>query len=333
VVDIYQVLIGTFTRCTEFSSRTELTGRVIPAITRSTAGGRLAEEQRVTIPAVESSLPRQPVCDDGRAAVNAPPVGHQLWFHFGRLAHADKVPEQALPAAEPSPRLVRLRFRWVQLLLCDVPRDLSRVSAQLAPVDAGLAERLRAEAGLAGLRGWSPRTLSLAQRGLRILAAVHGPGEPVKASTVRQLAARNMPFPHIIDVLAAAGVLADDRPDSLAVWLDGQLAGLPAQIRAELDAWLTLLRHGGPPPQAAQPQDNRPRHSQHPDSPDRPKNGITRCLGTPSRSLSSTRSRRFRVVGGLRSSLTISAHDMADRLRSCWTRVRVSGRGSWLSTG
>ena len=173
-------------------------------------------------------------------------TGHQLWFHFGRLAHADNGPQQALPAPEPSPRLVRLRFRWVQLLLCDVPRDLSRVSAQLPPVDAGLAERLRAEAArLAGLRGWSPRTLSLAQRGLRILAAVHGPGEPVKASTARQLSARNMPFPHIIDVLAAAGVLEDDRPDSLAVWLDEQFAGLPAQIRAELDAWLALLRHGG----------------------------------------------------------------------------------------
>ena len=153
----------------------------------------------------------------------------------------------ALPAAAPPPRLVRLRSRWVQLLLFDPPRDLSRVSAQLPPVDAGLAERLHAEAGrLAGLRGWSPRTLSLTQRGLRILMAVHGPGEPVRASTVRQLTARNMPFPHITDVLAAAGVLDDDRPDTLAVWLDEQLAGLPAQIRAELDTWLGLLRHGGP---------------------------------------------------------------------------------------
>ena len=110
-----------------------------------------------------------------------------------------------------------------------------------------MAGRLLAEAArLAELRGWSPRTLSLAQRGLRILMAVHGPGEPVRASTVRQLTARNMPFPHIIDVLAAAGVLEDDRPDSLAVWLDAQLAGLPAQIRAELDTWLGLRRHGGP---------------------------------------------------------------------------------------
>lgn len=174
-------------------------------------------------------------------------TGHQLWFHFGRLARADSSPVNALPAAASSPRMVRLRSRWVQLLLCDVPRDLSRVSAQLPPIDADLAERLHAEAArLAGLRGWSPRTLSLARRGLRILMAVHGPGEPVRASTVRQLTARNMPFPHLIGILAAVGVLEDDRPDSLAVWLDAQLAGLPAQIRAELDTWLGLLRHGGP---------------------------------------------------------------------------------------
>jgi hypothetical protein len=38
-----------------------------------------------------------------------------------------------------------------------------------------LAETLLSEAGrLAERRGWSPRTLSLTQRGLRILAAVHG---------------------------------------------------------------------------------------------------------------------------------------------------------------
>jgi len=174
-------------------------------------------------------------------------TGHQLWFHFGRLARAGNRPVDALPAAAPPPRMVRLRPPSVQPLLCDVPRDLSRVSAQLPPIDACLAERLQAEAErLAELRGWSPRTLSLAQRGLRILMAVHGPGEPVKATTVRQLTARNMPFPHIIDILAAAGILEDDRPDTLAIWLDEQLAGLPVQIRAELDTWLSLLRHGGP---------------------------------------------------------------------------------------
>ena len=173
-------------------------------------------------------------------------TGHQLWLHFGRLAQPGHRPADALPPAAP-PGPVRLRSRWVQLLLLDVPRDLSRASAQLPPADAGLADLLHAEAGqLAELRGSSPRTLSLTQRGLRILMAVHGPGEPVRTSTVRQLTARNMPFPHIIDILGAAGVLDDDRPDTLALWLDEQLAGLPAQIRAELDTWLGLRRHGGP---------------------------------------------------------------------------------------
>jgi hypothetical protein len=174
-------------------------------------------------------------------------TGHQLRFLIGhpgrpRHGHADTPGEETAPL-----RAVRARSRWTQLLLCDLPRDLSCVSSQLPPVDVGLAERLRAEAGrLAELRGWSPRTLSLTQRGLRILAAVHGPGEPVRASTARQLTARNMPFPHIIDVLAGAGVLEDDRPDTLALWLDERLAGLPDQIRAEVNTWLGILRNGGP---------------------------------------------------------------------------------------
>lgn len=174
-------------------------------------------------------------------------TGHQLRFligHPGRPRHvrADTPGEEAAP-----PRAVRTQPRWIQMLLFDMPRDLSRVSTQLPPVDADLAGRLQVEAGrLAELRGWSPRTLSLTERGLRILAAVHGPGELVRASTVRQLTARNVPFPHIIDVLAAVGVLEDDRPDTLALYLDEQLAGLPDQIRTELDTWLGIRRNGGP---------------------------------------------------------------------------------------
>jgi hypothetical protein len=173
-------------------------------------------------------------------------TGHQLWFHLGKLTHAGRRPVTA-PSAAPLPQPTRLRTRWVQLILCDVPRDLSRASARLPPLDPVTAERVHAEAErLAGLRGWSPRTLSLTQRGLRILLAVHVPGEPVRTSTVRQLTARTLPFPHITDVLAAVGVLDDDRPDTLAAWLDELLAGLPAQIRAETDTWLDVRRHGGP---------------------------------------------------------------------------------------
>jgi hypothetical protein len=173
-------------------------------------------------------------------------TGHQLRFLIGSPGRLRHVRGDTSFEEEPAPPRA-VRVRWIQLLLFDMPRDLSRVSSQLPPLDADLAERLHAEADtLAELRGWSPRTLSLTLRGLRILAAVHGPGEPVRASTVRQLTARNMPFPHIVDVLAGVGVLHDDRPDTLAIWLDEQLAGLPAQIRDELGACLSLRRHGGP---------------------------------------------------------------------------------------
>ena len=218
-----------------------------PAGTCATCGRDLPVDAGVCRPCrKQASLIAGPAYRTALDLSVAAVTGHQLWFRFGRLTRADHAPVTVLPAAA-RPRPVRLRSRWAQLLLCDVPRDLSRVSAQLPPLDPCLAERARTEVGrLAGLRGWSPRTLSLTQRGLRILMAVHGSGELVRASTVRQLTARNMPFPHIIDVLAAVGVLDDDRPDTLAAWLDEQLAGLPAQIRAELDAWLGLLRHGGP---------------------------------------------------------------------------------------
>ena len=174
-------------------------------------------------------------------------TGHQLRFLLGRPGRPSRRHASTPETETASPRAVRVRARWTQLLLFDLPRDLSRASSQLPPVDAGLAERLQGEAGtLAEQRGWSPRTLSLTQRGLRILAAVHGPGEPVRASTVRQLTARNMPFPHITSVLAAVGVLDDDRPDTLTLYLDEQLAGLPAQIRAELGTWIGIRRDGGP---------------------------------------------------------------------------------------
>jgi len=218
-----------------------------PAGTCATCGRDLPVDAGVCRPCrKQASLIAGPANKTALDLSVASVTGHQLRFHFGRLGRGDRRPAAA-PRAAARPARARLKPSRVQLLLFDAPRDLSRVSAQAPPLDPGLADRLLEQAGrLAGLRGWSPRTLCLTQRGLRILMAVHGPGELVRASTVRQLTARNMPFPHITDVLAEARVLDDDRPDTLAVWLDVQLAGLPAQIRAELDTWLGLRRLGGP---------------------------------------------------------------------------------------
>jgi len=219
-----------------------------PVATCATCGRELPVYAEVCRPCrKQASLVAGPANKTALDLSVAAVTGHQLWLHFGRLTVAKSMPSPATIGTGLPLRMSRLRQGWIQPLLCDAPRDLSRAGAQLPPLDPGLAERVHAEAErLAGMRGWSPRTLSLTQRGLRILLAVHGPGELVLASTVRQLTARNLPFPHIADVLAAAGMLEDDRPDSLAAWLDEQLAGMPPQIRGELDTWLSLLRNGGP---------------------------------------------------------------------------------------
>jgi len=176
-------------------------------------------------------------------------TGHQLFLagSFRRPSSPGPLPASTAPQAATwrlPPRAGQPH--WIQAMICDPPRDLTRVSSRSPPAGSGLAGVLLACARrTAELRGWSPRTLALASSGLQILAAVHDPGERVRASTVQQLKARNIPARHVIDVLDQAGALLDDRPDSLAVWAEEQLSGFPPQIRAELGAWIEVLRSGG----------------------------------------------------------------------------------------
>jgi hypothetical protein len=94
--------------------------------------------------------------------------------------------------------------------------------------------------------GWPARTLAQVRRGLRMLAAGHDPGEPVHASTVAAMSAHGVPTVRVLQVLAAAGdgLIIEDRPDSLAIWIDQAFAGLPPRIRQELDVWVGVLRDG-----------------------------------------------------------------------------------------
>ena len=177
-------------------------------------------------------------------------TGHQL-FLAGTFRRPDTPgPQPASTAPQATswrPRPARTsQPRWIQTMICDPPRDLTRVSSRRPLAGSGAADDLLACARrTAELRGWSPRTLSLTSSGLQILAAVHDPGEPVRASTVQQLKAHNIPARHVIDVLDQAGALLDDRPDSLTAWLEEQLSGFPSRIRAELGIWIEVMRSGG----------------------------------------------------------------------------------------
>jgi len=76
---------------------------------------------------------------------------------------------------------------------------------------------------------------------------VHAGGELVKASTVASAgSAGGHGAGQAMAFLAGIGLLDDDRPDILGTWIDARLSAVSPGIRAEAQAWIDVLRHGGP---------------------------------------------------------------------------------------
>lgn len=179
-------------------------------------------------------------------------TGHQLFFAdmLRSLSVTPPTAASELLRACPEPAVVSgacLR-RERPLLLFDPARDCRRASSLVPPRDSQLLGLLLRHADtLAERSGWSDRTLTRVRRGLRMLAGSHDPGEPVKASTVTAMGP-DVPGVRVLEVLATAGdgLLLDDRPDSLGVWIDEKFRDLPPQMRDELQAWIDVLRTGTP---------------------------------------------------------------------------------------
>ena len=85
------------------------------------------------------------------------------------------------------------------------------------------------------------------QRVLVSLLAGHRDGETIAASAVHAVATRHSLASHnAVEILAAMGVLTDDRPDLSTGWLDAKLAGLAAGLASEARRWALTLHNGGP---------------------------------------------------------------------------------------
>lgn len=148
----------------------------------------------------------------------------------------------AVPPSTAAPPLA-------QGLLFDPARDCRRVSSRSPARDSRFLDLvLRHADELAERRGWPPRILQQVRRGLRMLASCHDPGEPIKASTVTAMSPVGIPGLRVLEVLTSLDrdVVVEDRSDSLTVWIDDQVRGLPTQMRQELEAWITVLRKGTP---------------------------------------------------------------------------------------
>jgi hypothetical protein len=185
--------------------------------------------------------PHNKTCVDLTAAAR---TGHQLFIIGTLRPRGGPPPRQDLP--EPTKvTLHSVPPRWTELMLFDMPRNLRGVSSKQPLLDPELAAFLTSRAArIAELRGWPSRTVGSVGRGIRILCAVHRPGERIRASTISQLTHTAVPANHVLEVFEDLEIFLDDRPDSLDRWCQKHFAFLAPDIRAELDTWIGLLRHG-----------------------------------------------------------------------------------------
>ncbi|MGW5097292.1 hypothetical protein ACWEQ1_24160 [Streptomyces nodosus] len=171
-------------------------------------------------------------------------TGHQL-FIIGTVRPRGGPPPRLAPPEPISVSLHSVPPRRTELTLFDMPRALHGVSSKLPLLDPELAAFLIGWAARIGeLRGWPSRAIGSVSRGIRILCAVHRPGEQIRASTTAQLTHTAVPANHVLEVFENLEIFLDDRADSLDRWCRKRFAFLPPDIRAELDTWIGLLRHG-----------------------------------------------------------------------------------------
>lgn len=93
--------------------------------------------------------------------------------------------------------------------------------------------------------GWSKRQRNGVTASLRLLQMLQDtPGAKIRASDVLQLPRYGGNIVSTLDVLAAAGLLIDDRTSHVQRYFADKTGRLPATMRAELQIWLAVMLDG-----------------------------------------------------------------------------------------
>jgi hypothetical protein len=173
--------------------------------------------------------------------------GQQLWLvgmlhwegHGKRPYHKTTVPADTSLLRPVAHR---------QLVLLEVPRDLAAGLRRglPPPPDPDLAAAFHQfVAEHAARYGWSASKAERVQRGIRILLGGQDtPGAAIRRSEVALLSRIRHPAAVVGEVLAAAGMLAEDRTPAIVRWFPAQIADLPEPMRHELSVWFQVLRDG-----------------------------------------------------------------------------------------
>ena len=212
----------------------------------------------------QAKLLRETSANDARGAiVLAPYLPHvifqQLFLTFGNARHrpAERrerrrgIPGRP-PKPAPAPADLPRPARWHQEALFD-PGHLARTRVLRrfdlrtgpAPDNPYLAWALHVAHTTAEARGWSPVARMAMQRTLVPLLADYTGTDPLYASEVHALARGNcIGVGLVLDVLAGAGIVVDDRPPTFACHLERALTPLPAVIARDVRAFAYAMIEG-----------------------------------------------------------------------------------------
>jgi hypothetical protein len=184
--------------------------------------------------------------------------GHQLFFAIAGMFYAPNGTRPYQKKTVP-PDLSLLRpVNFQQLVLLDVPRDLHRgmvlgfPTPPLPELEAALHQFVREHAAA---HGWKRSKVEAVQRGIRILLGIQDtPGAAIRRSDVMLLTRIKRSAAVVADVLAAAGMLDDDRTPAIVRWFPTQIAGLPDPMQQELRIWFHVMREGSTTPPRRRPR-------------------------------------------------------------------------------
>jgi integrase len=178
---------------------------------------------------------------------------HQLFFDRMQFRRPErpvrKYDRRGAPVKPPPAPAGRPDFRWVQPRLFEARRDFTRFDED-SDADLGnpwLAWGLYLAWQRGEARGWQRGLRLNVRRALIIVLSRHQPGDAVRHSEIVPLQqAMDISARRVAEVLQEMGVLHDDRPPPLEDWMERKIDGLAPGIRADTEAWLRLLRDGGP---------------------------------------------------------------------------------------
>lgn len=178
-------------------------------------------------------------------------VGNPRWLRKPRGARTTPAPFTPL--------------RYVQLTLFSVIPDLEKletIPAAPLPVMSDYLDAVLQD--YAEKHGWSARVTNTVRQSLQVVQNCQDtPGTSVRASEAQRLLnQRGLTLESTLHVLAAAGLLEDDREPAVRTYFESRVAGLPERMLAQLELWYTIMIDGSTRPPRRHPRQHATIHLQ-----------------------------------------------------------------------